>query len=66
MNFLQKRPAETGGVAGAVSLLIAHLAGVNDPTTIVALAVVVGFVPSAITWAVELIRGKQGNDGVGP
>lgn len=59
MNTLQNRPAESGGIAGAVALLIAHLLGVNDPATIVALAVVVGFIPAAITWIVVLVRGSR-------
>jgi hypothetical protein len=53
------RPAETGGVASALALLVAHLLGVSDATVIVALGVVVGFVPAAITWAVVLVRGRD-------
>lgn len=53
------RPAETGGIAAAFALLIAHVAGVNDAGTIAALAVVVGFVPAAITWTVGLIRTRK-------
>lgn len=49
---MTSRPAETGGVAAAIALLIAHLLGVDDATTITALAVVIGFVPAAITWVV--------------
>lgn len=54
------RPAETGGIASALAVLIAHIAGVNDPGTIAALAVAVGFVPAAVTWAVTLARKKPG------
>jgi hypothetical protein len=53
---VQKRPAETGGIAAAVALLVAHLLGVDDPTLVAALAVVVGFTPAAITWLVETIK----------
>ena len=53
------RPAETGGIAASVALLVAHALGVNDPTTVVAIGVVIGFVPAAITWVVELVRGKN-------
>lgn len=53
---MTRRPAETGGVAGAIALLVAHLLGVDDATVIVALAVVVGFVPAAITWLVVLLH----------
>jgi hypothetical protein len=53
------RPAEVGGIAGAVALLVAHLLGVNDTTTIISIATILGFVPAAITWIVTLIRGKS-------
>lgn len=53
------RPAEVGGVAGGIALLVAHLLGVNDVSTVVALGTVIGFVPAAITWIVTLIRGKK-------
>lgn len=56
-NVIARRPAETGGVAGALALLICRLLGVDDADTIVALGIVLGFVPAAITWAVELRRG---------
>lgn len=49
-----------------MALLVAHLLGVNDASLIVALAVVVGFIPAAITWAVVLFRGRQENTGGGP
>lgn len=54
------RPAETGGIAAALALLIAHMLGVDDAGTIAALALVVGFVPAAITWAVAAFRKKPG------
>jgi len=53
------RPAETGGIAGGVAILIGHILGINDPGTLAAMAVVIGFVPAAITWIVTLIRGKN-------
>jgi hypothetical protein len=43
-------------VAAAATLLLVRLLGVDDPDTVVALAVVVGFVPAAITWLVETFR----------
>ena len=55
-NLVQTRPAETGGVASSVALLVAYIAGVTDPGVIVALGVVVGFIPAAITWVVNLRR----------
>jgi hypothetical protein len=56
-RFVRRRPAETGGVAGALALIIARTAGLDDPNLIVALATVIGFAPAAVTWLVELVRG---------
>lgn len=53
---MPSRPAETGGVATAIAVLIAHLFGVTDATVLASLAVVVGFVPAAITFLVTAIR----------
>lgn len=50
------RPAETGGVAAAAALLVARALGVDDAGTITAIAVVIGFVPAAITWLVVTLR----------
>jgi hypothetical protein len=58
-RFVRRRPAETGGIAGALALLVARGAGVDDPNTIVALATVIGFAPAGVTWLVELIRGAS-------
>jgi hypothetical protein len=55
-KVIRRRPAETGGVAGALALLVAHTAGLDDPNLIVALATVIGFLPAALTWLVGLIR----------
>lgn len=57
MNKVKQRPAETGGIAGAIGLLIAKAAGVEDPDTIVAIGIVVGFIPAAITFCVEAFKG---------
>jgi hypothetical protein len=57
-DLLTRRPAEAAGVAGAFAVLLAHLLGVTDPDAIVALAVVVGFVPAAVTWLVTLLRSR--------
>lgn len=54
-----KRPAETGGIAAAIGLLVAYALGLNDPTVVVALGVVIGFVPAAITWIVVTVRGPD-------
>lgn len=63
MKTVSAHPAETTTLAGAVAILLAHFfAGLNDPTILVALTVVLGAVPTAITWLVNLVRGRQGND----
>lgn len=51
------RPAEIGGIAGAIAFLIARAAGVTDPYTVTAIGTVVGFIPAAITWIVVKIQG---------
>jgi hypothetical protein len=51
-----QRPAEYAGVAGSVALLVAHLLGVDDAATITSLAVVIGFLPAAVTWIVTLVK----------
>lgn len=46
------RPAELGGVAGTIGALIAHIAGVNDATTITYIAAGVGLIPGCVTFLV--------------
>jgi hypothetical protein len=55
-NLPQKRPAELGGAAGSVAILVAWALGVDDAGIIAAIGVVVGFVPAAITWTVTTVR----------
>jgi hypothetical protein len=52
---MKDRPAETAGLAGAVGLLIGKLAGIDDPTTLTALGIVVAAVPAAVTFAVAKV-----------
>ena len=55
-------PAETGaGLAAAVAVVIAHFANVSDPATTAALVIVVGAVPVAITFVVNLLRRRAGD-----
>jgi len=64
VRTVANHPAESTSLAGAVAILLAHFfAGLNDPTVLVALTVALGAVPSAITWLVNLVRGRQGNGG---
>ena len=60
---MKTRPAETGGVAGAVASLICYLAGVKDPVVWSAIGIVVGFVPAAITWCVETFKKPASSPG---
>jgi hypothetical protein len=46
------RPAETGGLAAAIVVLICWAAGVDDPAVLAALTVVVGAIPAVVTWIV--------------
>lgn len=62
--MISRRPAESAGVAGSVGLLIAYALGIDDATVVVAIGAVVGFVPAAITWLVNVTRGG-GQQGVG-
>jgi hypothetical protein len=59
-NIISRRPAESFGVGGAIALLVARLLGVNDADTILALAMVIGFVPSGITWLVDTVQRRSG------
>jgi hypothetical protein len=54
-----RRPAETTAVAAAMALLLARLFGVDDADVITALAIVVGFIPAAVTWVVELLQKRK-------
>jgi len=50
------RPAEAAGLAGAVVVLLAYFLGLDEPSVIVALTLVVGAIPAAVTWLVGLFR----------
>ena len=56
-NIVRRRPAETATpVAMALAVLIARIFGVDDADTVGYIAIVVGFVPAAVTWGVNLRR----------
>ena len=56
-SVVQRHPAELGGpVAMAIAFLIGQLLGVENENTVFAIAIVLSFVPAAITWVVGLIR----------
>lgn len=57
VEVVKNRPAETAmPIATVVAYLIAKLIGVEDPETIFYIALVISFVPAAVTWMVELVR----------
>lgn len=58
-SLVAARPAESLTIVGAIAFLIARALGVDNDTTMTALAMVIAFTPAAITWLVELFaRGK--------
>jgi len=57
MKIVKNHPAETAmPIATVLAALIAKLLGVKDTDTILYLALVLSFIPAAITWVVELVR----------
>ena len=56
-ELVQRRPAETTAIAASVALLVARAFGVDDPAVITAIAVVIGFIPTIVTWIVVMARG---------
>lgn len=48
-RLLTRRPAESGGLAAGLVVLIGRLIGVEDPDLLAALAVLVGAIPAGIT-----------------
>jgi hypothetical protein len=57
-NIVQRRPAETSSpVAMALAMLLASWLGA-DETVIVPLAIVIAFLPAAVTFVVELVRNR--------
>lgn len=53
-----RRPAETTAVASAAALLVARTLGVDDVETVTAIAVVIGVIPTVVSWLVDLHRGR--------
>jgi len=60
------RPAELGGIAGAIAFLIARIVGLHDSATVTAIGTVVGFIPAAITWLVVTIKGDKTSPDTSP
>jgi hypothetical protein len=57
VEIAKSRPAETAmPIATVLAALIAKLLGVEDTDTIFYLALVLSFIPAAVTWVVELMK----------
>jgi len=55
-NVATRRPAETTtGAAGAIAALVIAIFDIRDPAIIAPLAVIIGFIPTMITWIVDLV-----------
>lgn len=55
-NIIARRPAETGGAAGASVMVIARAFGVKDPNILAGIGAAVGVGPGVITWIVATVR----------
>jgi hypothetical protein len=63
-NIIQRHPAETAmPVFTVIAALIGKALGVEDTDTILYIGLALSFLPAAITWLVELIRGKKATSG---
>ena len=63
---MRTRPAETTAASAALALIIAYLLGVRDADLILAFSVVIGVVPAAVTWLVNLLRPAPKSDPAPP
>ena len=52
-NVIARRPAESTALGAAAALLIGKLAGLDDPETITALAIVIAALPTVVTYFVS-------------
>lgn len=60
-DLLLRRPAEsTSSVASIIAGVVLYLAHVHDDALLIPLAVVLGHIPAAVTWVVELWRARKG------
>lgn len=58
-DLAERRPAEKVTGVTAVGIVVAYLFDIRDPEVLTALGVLVGLVPSAMTWFVELIAASN-------
>ncbi len=55
----QTRPAETAAGLSGLALLVAHFAGIRDPSALTAIGAVIAAVPSVVTAVVEARKKRQ-------
>jgi len=64
VELAKNRPAETAmPIATVLAALLARALGVEDTDTILYIALVISFVPAAVTWMVELWRNRKSDEG---
>lgn len=57
VELAKNRPAETATpVVMALATLIAKMLGVKDADTVLYMALVLSFVPAAVTWVIVTVR----------
>lgn len=59
-SVVRRRPAESLAIASAFALLLGRALGIDDADTITAIAVVIGFIPSAVSWVVDRFGDRFG------
>jgi len=63
LDLAKSRPAETAmPIATVIAALISKAIGVEDTDTIFYIALLISFVPAAVTWIVELMK-REPNGG---
>jgi hypothetical protein len=62
VEVIKSRPAEAAmPITTVLAALIAKIIGVEDTDTIFYIAIVISFVPAAVTWCVELMKRDKSN-----
>lgn len=61
VDIAKQRPAETAmPLVTALAILIGKLIGIEDTDTIAYIAIVLSFIPAAVTWIVNLRKQNNG------
>lgn len=59
-NLITRNPAEASTVVGAIVALISYFSGIHDAGVLLAMAVVIGALPTAIKWLITQVRQGRG------